>query len=44
VREVIDWSVERREAAGRALRLAVVDGHSLDHWADRVASVIRDPL
>ena len=42
VREVLGWSAERREAAGRALRLAVVSGHSLDHWADRVASAIRE--
>ena len=42
VREVLGWSVARRAAAGQALRLAVVTGHSLDHWADRVTSAIRE--
>jgi glycosyltransferase involved in cell wall biosynthesis len=41
VREVLAWSTERRSAAGRALRAAVVSGHSLDHWADRVAAAIQ---
>lgn len=40
VREVLGWSTERRDAAGRALRAAVESGHSLDHWADRVTSAI----
>ena len=42
VREVLGWSAERRHAVGQALRTAVVSGHSLDHWADRVASAIRE--
>ena len=42
VREVLAWSTERRSAAGRALRAAVVSGHSLDHWADRVAAAIQE--
>ena len=42
VREVLGWSAERRHAVGQALRTAVVSGHSLDHWADRVASAIQE--
>jgi glycosyltransferase involved in cell wall biosynthesis len=40
LREVLGWSTERRDAAGRALRAAVVSGHSLDHWADGVTSAV----
>lgn len=40
LRAVLGWSATRREQVGKALRAAVVAGHGLDHWADRVADVL----
>jgi glycosyltransferase involved in cell wall biosynthesis len=42
VREVLAWSTEQREAAGAALRAAVVAGHSLDHWVAHIASAVAE--
>ena len=40
LRAVLGWSATKRDDVGRALRGAVIAGHGLDHWADRVADVV----
>ena len=40
LRAVLGWSATKRDDVGKALRAAVIAGHGLDHWADRVADVV----
>lgn len=37
---VLEWSGVRRDEVGQALRQRVIESHSLDRWADQVASLL----